>query len=136
MMRRIRLLLFVCALSACKVVVVAPDHGAVVSGDLTFFCLPGERCEIDFAHFTTDMRLQVIAEPGCMFERWNDVPSYLCSGFTDPVCRLSTNNLDPQNTDHLAMLDSEHVFYVGAVVVDPDGPDPSIVLFDGQVFDR
>ena len=136
MMRRILLLLVVCALSACKVVVTAPQHGAVVSEDLVFFCLPGERCEIDFADFTTDMKLQVIAKPGYKFDRWMDAPRHLCPGFTERVCRLNTNELDPGNPDHVAMLDSEHVFYLEAVLtLDMEDPDPAIIFFDGQQFD-
>ena len=136
MMRWTLLLLGACVLSACKVVVIAPPQGAIVSQDLAFYCSPGNECEIDFTDFSTDMALHVIPQPGYRFSHWSDAPRHLCPGFTDDICRLNTGELDPADPMHVDMLNSNHLFYLQAVMTgDEQSPDPDNILHDGQQHD-
>lgn len=124
------------ALSACKVAVIAPPHGAVSSDDMAFMCLPGNTCEIDVSTFDLDIKLQAIAKPGYRFVHWKGGEHHICPDFTERVCRIRTDNVDANNRELQEMLATDHVFLL-APVFEPEATpaDPEGIFLDSLLFD-
>ena len=124
------------ALSACKVEVIAPPHGAVSSDDMAFICLPGNTCEIDVSTFDLDIKLQAIAKPGYRFVRWKGGEHHICPDFTARVCRIRTNNQDASNRELQEMLATDHVFLLEPVFEPETAPAGSEASFlESLLFD-
>ena len=103
------------SLSGCKVVIIAPPHVAIVSGDMTFMCLPGETCELDVSDYEFDLSLYAVPKPGYRFLYWSAEPEHLCPGFFSNKCHISTRSVDPNNEEFRNMLQSPRVFYLEPV---------------------
>ncbi len=99
-------------LGGCKVVVVAPPHVAVVSGDMSFMCPPSQTCEIDVSDYSFDMSLYAVPKPGYSFLYWRSAPDHLCPGFFSNKCHLSTVGIDPADEDFAQLLFSQRRFYL------------------------
>ncbi len=129
-------LLYLLCMSGCKVMVIAPEEGAVATADMAFVCMPGESCEISVDHFDVNMKLYAVPAPGYRFVHWKKDERYICPGLEELSCHIRTDNVDQGNTDIQEMLATEHVFMLQPVFVRDDTP-PSLdsLLLDGQIYD-
>ena len=124
-MKRASLIIASCGLllSACKVVVVAPPHVAVVNEDISFVCMPGQTCEIEVSDYNFDMSLYAVPRPGYTFLYWSSETDHLCPGFFSNKCRLSTVGIDPGDEEFRAVLESDRMYYLEPVYRrDEDAP--------------
>ena len=117
-----RLLSLLCAalcaaLTACKVVVIVPEGGKVITED-GFICLAGETCEIDVSDTDFDSTFTAMPDEGVTFQRWKKNPGYLCGGLTRP-CRLSTTGF-PGNDNLLEILASDDEFFLEPIFIKYD----------------
>lgn len=110
----------VLGLSGCKLRVVAPDHVAVVSGDMTFMCLPGETCEINVSDYDFDLSLYAVPKPGYRFLYWSREKDHLCPGFFSNKCHLSTRDIDPSIDSFREVMNSDQVFYLEPIYIRDD----------------
>ena len=104
-------------LSACKIVVIVPEGGKVVSAD-GFICNSGETCEIEVTDDTFTSTFTAMAEEGYAFARWKKVQRGFCGNTTSP-CRLSTEGAN----DHswlLNIINSDDEAYLVPVFVNFD----------------
>lgn len=129
-------LLSLLCISGCKVTVIAPQGGAVATGDMAFICMPGERCDISVNNFDVNMKLYAVPAPGYRFVHWKKGEHHICPGFEELSCNIRTDNVDRENEELQQMLATDHVFLLQPVFALDDTP-PSLdsLLFDGQIFD-
>jgi hypothetical protein len=92
-------------LSACKVEIIVPTGGKVISSE-NFECLSGERCVFDVRDTSFDRTFTAVPDPGYVFTRWQRLPASLCGNTVRP-CRLSTTNFPGT-----AILESDNVYYL------------------------
>ena len=128
--------LLVTTLAGCKIQVTAPYEGAVASADMEFVCLPESVCEIEVADFEMDMKLHAVSRPGYRFVAWADGEKHLCPGFTEQICRIRTDNLDPDDPELQALMATDHMFYLEPVFEREAHPPGAEDLFlDSLLFD-
>ncbi|MEM1153325.1 MAG: CAP domain-containing protein [Pseudomonadota bacterium] len=109
------MLLTLClCLQACKIVVVVPSGGQVVSED-GFVCAAGEQCEIEVSTEDFDSTFTAVPDQGYTFTRWRARSSALCGNSSDP-CYLTTANFGSIEILQ-AILDSDDSFYLEPVFV-------------------
>ena len=98
-------------LSGCKLEVIVPHGGKVVSEDGSFVCEASQTCDIDVVDLFFDQTFIAVAEPSHEFTHWKEnSEGYLCRGETGP-CELST----AQFVDYpelMAMLESNETFRI------------------------
>ena len=100
-------------MTGCKVIVVVPEHGSVVSESGNYDCREGARCEIDVADFLFDESFEARPDPGYEFSYWLARERGLCAGSAE-VCELST--ADYEVSDGLtALINSDEIFYLQPV---------------------
>lgn len=106
---RVLLCVLLMAMAGCRIQVIAPQHVAVVTGDLSFLCLPGEVCEIEVSGYDFEMHFYAVPAPGYSFLYWKNSPDHLCPGFFSNKCVVSTVGADPADADFRAMLESDRL---------------------------
>ncbi len=102
-------------MAGCRIHVIAPEHVGVVSGDLSFVCMPGEVCEIDVDSFDFEMKFYAIPAPGYSFLHWKNSPDHLCPGFFSDKCLVSTQWMDTTDEDFRTMLQSNRIVFLEPV---------------------
>lgn len=107
--------LLCCTAMACKVIVIVPEGGKVVSED-GFECLGGQTCEIDVSDTTFDSTFTAIPDEGNTFSRWKRADRYFCGGSTQPCPLNATGFGGDQNL--LDVLASDQEFYIEPIFVD------------------
>lgn len=108
-LRRVVLLLLCLSLGACKIVILVPPGGKVVSanGDV---CLAGQTCVIDVSDTDFDDTFTAVPNEGRGFAGWEKGSGYFCGGNEEP-CHLATTSFDG-NDNLLAVLASDLEFFL------------------------
>jgi len=102
------------ALAACKVIVLVPFGGKVVSED-GFQCGSGQTCVIEVKDDTFDSTFSAVPDPGFTFARWRLKPAAFC-GNGNGTCYLSTTGF-AGNQGLLDVLAGDAEFFLEPVFV-------------------
>lgn len=108
--RLILAVLFLTAVSGCKVQVQVPDNGRVATISGNYLCEASQTCEIEVVDLLFNEIF--IAEPaeGFHFEGWRREAGYLCGDLTSP-CQIITSGFEG-NDILMDFLFSDEVFYL------------------------
>ncbi|MEM6583218.1 MAG: hypothetical protein AAF699_18210 [Pseudomonadota bacterium] len=106
------------ALSACKIRIIAPESGGVITESGAYTCNSGSTCNIDVVDFFFNETF--VAEPlnGYEFRFWRRADRRFCGRDTEP-CTVFTEGLDA--FDNLAMviepflISEEEIFFLEPV---------------------
>jgi hypothetical protein len=114
------LCLLIIFLSACKIRIVVPAGGKVIS-DNGFVCLSGSICELEISDDTFNDTFRAVPDPGFVFSHWKKQKLYFCGNKT-VACHLYTTGFadEPALMD---ILDSDAVFFLAPVFVNTSGYD-------------
>ena len=93
------LLFTICSLVAgCKLALIVPSGGDVVSESQLNNCAGGQICEFEIHDATFDETFTAQPREGYVFSNWEeglDGERFRCRGSTDPVCRVRNTQLAP-----------------------------------------
>ena len=106
------LVLLVCA--GCKVKIIVPEHGKVVTADGDFTCNTGEDCVFDITDDTFDETFVAVPDPGWGFSHWKTGNKYFC-GNNRLDCRLFTTQF--AGTPLEPFLEKSDTFFLEPVFV-------------------
>lgn len=106
---RFLLTLTVTALAACKIVVIVPEGGKVVTED-GFECLAGQTCYVEVTDDSFDSTFTAMPLAGYSFSRWKQKSPGFCVNKTAP-CYLSTTSYG-SNTAILDFLAGDQEFFL------------------------
>lgn len=110
--------LMLAALSACKIDIVVPAGGKVISSN-GVVCLSGSTCTVEVTDETFDDTFEAIPDPGYKFKHWQKGTDHFCGKNKKP-CRLFTTAFD----SHPAILDviaSDKTYLLKPVFVNNSG---------------
>jgi hypothetical protein len=100
-------------LTGCKIEIIVPEGGSVVTRSGSFRCLAGQTCLIDVydLYFSQDF----VAKPdsGYTFDKWKKTYRGFCGG-KSKSCNLYTSELDDYPA-LMAFLESDDTFYLEPV---------------------
>jgi len=97
------------SLSGCKLEVIVPHGGKVVTEDGSFSCGPSATCVIDVVDLFFDQTFIAVPDEGFEFTHWKEnSEGYLCRGETGP-CELSTAQLEGSEMGQ-AILESDETW--------------------------
>jgi hypothetical protein len=105
-------------LTACKVRIIVPAGGKVVS-DNGFVCFTGAPCDIDISDENFDDTFHAVPDPGFVFSHWKKQKLYFCGDKT-VGCHLYTTGFENEPV-LLGILESDAVFYLEPVFVNKSG---------------
>ena len=91
----IRPLLFVSALallSGCKLAIMVPSEGNVVSASGTRDCNGPGYCEFDITESSFSDTFTAVPRPGFEFVAWQDGSGFFCADVTAPACTVEMPN--------------------------------------------
>lgn len=117
---KVRLLALLAAslvIVGCKLQVVVPPGGRVVSESGNFSCEAGESCTVDVTDVFFDETFRAIPDPGYTFVSWRQRLQGWCGGRNAP-CRLTTTGF--VDTPLLSILNEDYVFYLQPIFAKPD----------------
>jgi hypothetical protein len=97
-------------IGACKIRVLVPEGGHVVSSSGSFNCPALGDCEIDVLDIYFDETFRANPESGWRFSYWSPVFRGFCGG-KKGSCHLSTRGFH-SNPGLISMLESDAVFYL------------------------
>jgi len=100
----------------CKLQVVVPPGGRVVSESGNFSCEAGESCTVDVTDVFFDETFRAVPDPGYTFVSWRQRLKGWCAGRNAP-CRLTTTGF--ADTPLLPILDEDYVFYLQPIFARP-----------------
>ena len=91
---KIKLLLMSCVLglvAGCKIAIIVPSGGDVVSSNAAHNCSEGNICEfeINSGQLPFSETLTAIPKAGYVFEKWSDGGEFQCGKSTNPTCTIS-----------------------------------------------
>jgi Leucine-rich repeat (LRR) protein len=109
--------LVLAALTGCKIQVVGPDNGAIVSEAGSFRCEAKEICNINVSDVFFDETFHVEADEGFYFKRWVKRDRGMCGGKSSP-CHLFTTTF-PLFELLLPWLANDERFYLEAEMAIP-----------------
>lgn len=80
----------VAIMTGCKLEIIVPSGGDVISSDTSHNCSKGMVCEFEIASDQLPFSESFTAEPrpGYVFEKWADGSEFLCAKSTDPICTV------------------------------------------------
>ena len=110
-MRLIRTLTFIIAVSllaSCKIKIIVPVEGSVITSSGAFSCGVAQICFIDVVDFFFDETFIAKPMPGYEFVKWEFRDRGLCGGKTPP-CHLYTDFFEGMPA-FIAFLESDEVF--------------------------
>ncbi|MBT4519621.1 MAG: hypothetical protein HOC23_06420 [Halieaceae bacterium] len=119
-MRIIATLFLVTLLAGCKLHIIVPVGGTVITASGIYTCLAGQVCEIDVVDLLFDETFTAVPDGGYLFDRWKKRSDG--RGFCAPSstrfspCRLYTSFYS-NFPALLAFLDTEDVFYLEPVFI-------------------
>lgn len=97
-------------IGACKVRILVPEGGQVVSSSGSFNCPALGDCEIDVLDIYFDEVFAANPESGWRFSYWSPVFRGLCGG-AKGSCHLTTRGFQ-FNPELMSLLESDAVFYL------------------------
>ena len=91
---KMKLLLISCVLglvAGCKIAIIVPSGGDVVSSNAAHNCAEGNICEfeINSGQLPFSETLTAIPKAGYVFEKWSDGGEFQCGKSTNPTCTIS-----------------------------------------------
>ncbi len=104
-------------LGACKIEIIVPANGKVVSRDGDIVCNAGERCVIEVTDTTFDERFVAMPADGFIFSHWRGGERRFCGGNRIP-CHLFTSSFP--GTPLAPFLETDDVFFLQPVFVPMD----------------
>ncbi len=104
------LLLIGLSLSACKIVIDAPEDGGVVDASGASICEAGQHCQISALDTSFDATYVADARAGKIFTGWKRQSRGLCGGSIEP-CHLTTIAFG-SNAALMSVLQSDAHFYL------------------------
>jgi len=129
-------------ITGCKLQIIVPPGGHVVSESGNISCGAGESCTIDITDVFFDETFQAIPDPGYTFVSWRQRLLGWCGGRNAP-CRLTTTGL--LDTPFMSMLEDDYLFYLQPIFAVPntwtrraDLPHPGVgvasCVIDGRLY--
>ncbi|KAA1194086.1 hypothetical protein F0M18_01180 [Pseudohalioglobus sediminis] len=112
-LRLICIALISLAVCACKVEIIVPEGGRVLTESGAYNCSEGKTCTIDVVDIFFDEVFQALPEEGYLFEGWKKRDNGFCGG-KDEACSLSTKDF-AGNDLLLAILESDETFFLQPV---------------------
>lgn len=106
-------LLFVTAVSACKVHVIVPEGGRVVSSS-GMTCQALETCVVSVENTQFDQTFTAEPAPGYRFSHWRMDNRFFCGDSNKP-CRLTTSGFIGNETLMSFLSRADEIFYLQAV---------------------
>ncbi|MEE4144859.1 MAG: hypothetical protein V2I26_08675 [Halieaceae bacterium] len=104
------ILILLLLLGGCRIEVVVPPGGTVLTESGRYTCLAGAQCTIEVNDLFFNETFFVEPEPGFTFGGWRKSPRFFCGGNLSP-CSLATAAMEG-NTWLESLLSSEEVFYL------------------------
>lgn len=104
--------LLLALLAGCKVNIIVPEGGKVVSESGEYDCASGT-CVIEVADTTFDQTFSAAPNAGFVFDGWRTDDNYLCGGSTG-TCRLNTTGFGA-SPPLMAILASDDDFFLEPV---------------------
>jgi hypothetical protein len=83
-------LCLVTLMTGCKIEIIVPSGGDVISSDTSHSCAKGMVCEfvIDSDQLPFNESFTAEPRPGYIFEKWADGTGFMCAKSTNPVCTV------------------------------------------------
>jgi len=103
----------VVGLSGCKIAIVAPIEGRVISETGARECDPGASCMVEVVDIHFDEVFEAVPNDGFFFTEWRKAPGYFCGGNKE-VCTLTTSSFEG-NENLMAILESDEIFHLEPV---------------------
>lgn len=99
--------------AGCKIVVMVPSGGDVVSSNAAHNCSAGSLCEFDITAAQLPFSESLTATPkaGYVFEKWSDGGGFRCAKSTNPTCTISIAD-DALGSSMVALFESGYVMPV------------------------
>ena len=104
------LLLGVTLLSSCRIVLIVPPGGSVVTQSGSEVCNPGETCEISVTDAFFNEEFYAQSDNEHTFSHWVTSDKHFC-GASTKVCALSTETFT-DNPSLISLLESDEKFYL------------------------
>ncbi|MBT4520562.1 MAG: DUF1566 domain-containing protein [Halieaceae bacterium] len=120
--RRIVLVTLLSLLASCKLQIIVPIGGSIITASGTYTCLAGQTCEIDVVDLLFDETFTAVPDDGYRFDQWKKKQSG--RGFCATVsarhspCRLYTSFFGGW-PNLFAFLATDEVFYLEPVFIRP-----------------
>jgi hypothetical protein len=86
------LTVFALLVSGCKLAVMVPSEGNVVSSSGLRDCAGPRYCEFDITDDSFSETFTAVPRPGFEFVRWQDGGGFICAKSTDPACTVEMPN--------------------------------------------
>lgn len=78
--------------TSCKLAVMVPSEGNLVSSSGTRDCNGPGYCEFDITASSFSETFTAVPRPGFEFVEWQDGTGFICADVTDPVCTVEMPN--------------------------------------------
>ena len=77
--------------AGCKIAIMVPSGGDVVSSNAAHNCAEGNICEFDInsGQLPFSETLTAIPKAGYVFEKWSDGKDFQCGKSTNPTCTIN-----------------------------------------------
>jgi hypothetical protein len=131
------LLLFaVGILSGCKLVVVVPEGGKVVTESGAYTCSSGKSCKIPVVDFFFKENFIAMPDEDYIFYHWGKATKHLCGKGTGS-CELSTE-LFEEFPALVALLESDKEFYIRPIFLKKEdfGREPANICFNAEAYKK
>lgn len=94
----------------CKVDIIVPEGGKVVTNSGDYECGAGDVCTIEISDLFFDETFKAIPTEDYVFARWENIEGSLCSYQAAP-CRI-VSSLAELHENFMALLESDEIFYL------------------------
>ena len=136
LVRSIVLVLMAMSIVSCKIKIVVPEGGRVVSESGAYNCSSGTTCKFDVVDTFFSETFTAVPADGYEFHIWRKRANALCPGTSTP-CNLSTEGFG-EFPALMAVLESNDVFQLKPVFVKPSKPlrifqDGDEMLYRGDI---
>ena len=125
----------ICFLVAgCRIRIVVPEGGKVISESGSYECLSGEVCKIDVSDIYFNETFVAVPDPHYTFIGWKQKEKALCGGSEEPCHLITTEFLG--NEVLMAFLESNEAFSLIPQFKPPTDADLWVGMYDYGYFFR
>ncbi len=94
--------------TGCRVAIIVPTGGSVVSTNSEYSCPEASVCEFEVTEAPFSETFTAQASPGYEFEKWSDGSDFLCGESTVPTCVVGISD-NPLGAVVIALFNSSYV---------------------------
>lgn len=120
LVRYIVLVLMAMFIVSCKIKIVVPEGGSVVSASGAYNCSSGETCKLDVVDTFFSETFTAVPADGYEFHKWKKRANAICPGTSTP-CDVSTEGFG-EFPALMAVLESNEVFQLKPIFVKRSKP--------------